>query len=230
MVKSRPSASKEELLKQLVACYVKEDQVDDVTTTANAQVAFWSEMREVLSVNESSAGLDILDDIAEAVIDRTGYASDAFGGPILILPNPTRQKANKRAELHPRFVAPLAKDAPASNAGAKNASSRSSTPRNASSSTSNRDKKRKERSSRDSPPPSKRKRPCFNVELAVSTPQEIRDNLENLYRRIEAANSTPWQLAYPWEGSISTLLFMLPTGVGGITTVKRSGIGNYTFH
>ncbi|KAL3658589.1 hypothetical protein V7S43_016473 [Phytophthora oleae] len=216
MGKSRLSADKEELLKQLVTRYAEEGQEGDDLISTNAQIAFWSDMREVLSVNKSSTGFDILDDIAEAVIDQTGYASDALGGPIHILLRPTRQRASKRAELHPRFEAPSPKNAPSS-----------SKPSSA--------KKRKERSPRESSPSSspERKKPFFTVELADKAPHVIREDLEKLYRRASATNKAPFQLAYTWEGSqlgTTRKRSHTPTwrvGVGGTMIVTASGTGSF---
>ncbi|KAE9172166.1 hypothetical protein PF004_g27348 [Phytophthora fragariae] len=47
-------------------------------------------MRQELSVKEATSGLEVLDNIAEAILDDTGKAGDAFSGPILLLPKPAR--------------------------------------------------------------------------------------------------------------------------------------------
>ncbi|KAE9086526.1 hypothetical protein PF010_g20051 [Phytophthora fragariae] len=55
-----------------------------------AQLAFWCDMREVLAADEATMGLEILGDIAEAILDESGKAKEALSGPVLILPEPSR--------------------------------------------------------------------------------------------------------------------------------------------
>ncbi|POM74056.1 hypothetical protein PHPALM_9034 [Phytophthora palmivora] len=140
MGKSRLPSDEQKLLKRLVARYAEEDSDTEESTTVSAQEAFWTDMHEVLGANESSAGLDILDDIAEAVIAQAGSASDAFSGPVFILPKPTRQKASKRVDIHPRFTT----------LDHKNSSSTESSPKNVPNFKPKQTKKRKERSTGNS--------------------------------------------------------------------------------
>eukprot|EP00644_Phytophthora_capsici_P019742 jgi/Phyca11/22040/fgenesh1_pg.PHYCAscaffold_470_\ len=94
-----------ELVKQIAALIVPE-----MTSTAeerlkkNAQRDFWTEMRELLSVNQSSSGLFVMDQLAEALLDNASKEDKemAFTDPIMLLPKPSRQEA-PNAYVHNRF-------------------------------------------------------------------------------------------------------------------------------
>ncbi|KAE9218438.1 hypothetical protein PF004_g13861 [Phytophthora fragariae] len=77
-------------------------------------------MRQELSVNEATSGLEVLDDIAEAILDETGKAGDAFSGPILLLPKPTRMRESKGAHDHQRFTSYLPESPKSTPSGPKN--------------------------------------------------------------------------------------------------------------
>ncbi|KAE9015628.1 hypothetical protein PF010_g5375 [Phytophthora fragariae] len=69
----------------------KSDVQEQVQETKIAQTAFWSEMRNILAVNAGSSGLDVLDEVAKALIEETGLTAQAQSGPVTILPQPSRQ-------------------------------------------------------------------------------------------------------------------------------------------
>ncbi|KAG1703312.1 hypothetical protein DVH05_008221 [Phytophthora capsici] len=95
-----------ELVKQIAALIVPE-----MTSSAeerlkkNAQREFWTEMRERLSVNQSSSGLFVLDQLAEALLDDVSAEDKdmAFTDPVLLLPKPARQREAPNAYVHNRF-------------------------------------------------------------------------------------------------------------------------------
>ncbi|KAE9277615.1 hypothetical protein PF008_g28811 [Phytophthora fragariae] len=66
-------------------------------------------MRDIIAVNALSSGLDILDDVAKALIDDTGRAAQALSGPVTILPHPSMQSASAGATPHPSFTSPSKK-------------------------------------------------------------------------------------------------------------------------
>ncbi|KAE9008876.1 hypothetical protein PF011_g10530 [Phytophthora fragariae] len=65
---------------------------------------FWSETRDLLAVNSLSSGLDILDDMAKALIYDTGRAAQSLSGTVTILPHPSTQSVNTGATPHPSFT------------------------------------------------------------------------------------------------------------------------------
>ncbi|KAG1712644.1 hypothetical protein DVH05_000386 [Phytophthora capsici] len=95
-----------ELVKQIAALIVPE-----MTSSAeerlkkNAQREFWTEMRERLSVNQSSSGLFVLDQLAEALLDDVSAEDKdmAFTDPVMLLPKPARQREAPNAYVHNRF-------------------------------------------------------------------------------------------------------------------------------
>ncbi|KAE9225352.1 hypothetical protein PF005_g5541 [Phytophthora fragariae] len=60
----------------------KSDVQEQVQETKIAQTAFWSEMRNILAVNAGSSGLDVLDEVAKALIEETGLTAQAQSGPM----------------------------------------------------------------------------------------------------------------------------------------------------
>ncbi|KAG1689251.1 hypothetical protein DVH05_002319 [Phytophthora capsici] len=101
-----PSTKDAELVKQIAALIVPE-----MTSSAeerlkkNAQREFWTEMRERLSVNQSSSGLFVLDQLAEALLDDVSAEDKdmAFTDPVMLLPKPARQREAPNAYVHNRF-------------------------------------------------------------------------------------------------------------------------------
>ncbi|KAE8975393.1 hypothetical protein PR002_g25614 [Phytophthora rubi] len=75
------SDDEDKLLRLLVGKYIKKgkpkgSKVHD-TGRMLAQLAFWCDMREVLAANEATMGLEILDNIAEAILDESGKKEEA---------------------------------------------------------------------------------------------------------------------------------------------------------
>eukprot|EP00644_Phytophthora_capsici_P011652 jgi/Phyca11/19605/fgenesh1_pg.PHYCAscaffold_50_\ len=77
----------------------------EVRIRKDAQREFWTEMRERLSVNQSSSGLFVLDQLAEALLDdaSTEDKEMAFTDPVMLLPKPSRQREAPNAYVHNRF-------------------------------------------------------------------------------------------------------------------------------
>ncbi|KAE8876524.1 hypothetical protein PF003_g39402 [Phytophthora fragariae] len=94
-------------LKRIAALFELEKATQDGTLTPNderlAQTEFWSAMRSILAVNELTSGVEILDDIAAALISGQADPVMAFSGPINLLPPPSRQRAGGKAPMHPAF-------------------------------------------------------------------------------------------------------------------------------
>lgn len=99
------------LLRLLVDKFVKKDKAKGSsahdTGRKLAQLVFWCDMRQVLASNEATMGLEILDDIAEAILDESGEAEDALIGPVLILSKPSRQRESQGDPDHQRFTSYL---------------------------------------------------------------------------------------------------------------------------
>jgi len=77
------------IIKQIAAIIVpKVSSTVEDTIRRIAQREFWTTMREKLSVNVSSSGLFVLDQIAEAILDDTEEKDTAFTDPIMLLPKP----------------------------------------------------------------------------------------------------------------------------------------------
>ncbi|KAE8996865.1 hypothetical protein PR003_g8840 [Phytophthora rubi] len=119
--------------------------------------------------------------MAEAILDETGKVDDAFSGPILLLPKPSRMRESKGAPDQQRFTSYLPE-------------SPKNPPKAKPKSPSKVSKKRK------SPSPARAVN-FFMDALAVKTPQIIRDDLEKLYRRASELGAATYELAYPWAGS-----------------------------
>ncbi|KAE9030735.1 hypothetical protein PR002_g9818 [Phytophthora rubi] len=114
------NGDQDKLLRLLVAKFVKSDKTAHGTAQKLTQLTFWREMRQVLAANEASTGLEALDDIAEAILDETGEAEDAFSGPILLLPKPSRMRESKGAPNHQRFTSYLPESPKSTPSGPKN--------------------------------------------------------------------------------------------------------------
>ncbi|KAG3129466.1 hypothetical protein PI126_g20961 [Phytophthora idaei] len=69
-----------------------------------AQQDFYVKFRGVMSINAGSIGIEVMDDVAEAVTDRKAGPVDSLSDAILILPLPSRQCDNKQQPTHPWFA------------------------------------------------------------------------------------------------------------------------------
>ncbi|KAG3165818.1 hypothetical protein PI124_g780 [Phytophthora idaei] len=58
----------------------------------------------MVSVNAGSIGIEVIADVAEAVINHKADPVDSLSGAILILPLPSRQCESKQQPAHPRFA------------------------------------------------------------------------------------------------------------------------------
>ncbi|KAE8980926.1 hypothetical protein PR003_g23590 [Phytophthora rubi] len=81
-------------LKRIAALFELEKSIQDGTLTPNderlAQTEFRSAMRSILAGNELTSGVEILDDIAAALISGLADPVLAFSGPINLLSPPSR--------------------------------------------------------------------------------------------------------------------------------------------
>ncbi|KAI9979853.1 hypothetical protein PInf_004343 [Phytophthora infestans] len=150
-----------------------------------ADVCFWLAMRDVLAINEGTVGMGILDEIAAAIIQGSGKASDALTGPVMILPSPSRQHARGQPPQDRRF-ARVSLPAPQS---ARPGSGKKKTQGSQGTSLQG----RKDRSS-----------PPFDLpfELADRTPPRVRHDLEKIYQEAVLLGLEPFQLVFPWRGSV----------------------------
>ncbi|KAE9278557.1 hypothetical protein PF008_g28591 [Phytophthora fragariae] len=100
------------LLRLLVDKFVKKDKAKASSAHGTgrklAQLAFWCDMRQVLAANETTMGLEILDDIAEIILDESVEAADALSGSVRIQSKPSRQHESQGAPDHQRFTSYLA--------------------------------------------------------------------------------------------------------------------------
>ncbi|KAE8901852.1 hypothetical protein PF003_g13963 [Phytophthora fragariae] len=76
----------------------KSDVQEQVQETKIAQTAFWSEMRNILAVNAGSSGLDVLDEVAKALIEETGHPHWASPRLSFTWPAKMRPAADKSAK------------------------------------------------------------------------------------------------------------------------------------
>ncbi|KAE8959384.1 hypothetical protein PR001_g30733 [Phytophthora rubi] len=118
------SDDEDKLLRLLAGKYIKKgkpkgSKVHD-TGRMLAQLAFWCDMREALAANEATMGLEILDDVAEAILDESGKAKEALSGPVLILPEPSRQCKSQGAPDHQRFTSYMPESPKSQPSSAKN--------------------------------------------------------------------------------------------------------------
>ncbi|KAE9145840.1 hypothetical protein PF006_g9343 [Phytophthora fragariae] len=178
------SDDEDKLLRLLVGKYIKKgkpkgSKVHD-TGRMLAQLAFWCDMREALAANEATMGLEILDDVAEAILDESGKAKEALSGPVLILPEPSRQCKSQGAPDHQRFTSYMPESPMSQPSSARNHPSPG--------------KKRKASSAAKAVS-------FFMDALAEKVPQQIRIDLDKLYERASKLNVSPYELAYPWKGS-----------------------------
>ncbi|KAE9355839.1 hypothetical protein PF008_g3880 [Phytophthora fragariae] len=158
----------------------KDDARDQEQEARISKTVFWSEMRDIIAVNALSSGLDILDDVAKALIDDTGRAAQALSGPVTILPHPSMQSASTGATPHPSFTSPSKK--------------RSVPAKQAKGSAS---KKQKASVSPKSSPVAPGTA-LITFPLALGLPKEFVRDLEGIFRHVAAVNLKAWQRAYPW--------------------------------
>ncbi|KAI9982011.1 hypothetical protein PInf_009799 [Phytophthora infestans] len=142
-------------------------------------------MRDVLAINEGTVGMGIMDEIAAAIIQGSGKASDALTGPVMILPSPSRQHARGKPPQDHRF-ARVSLPAPQN---ARPGSGKKKT--RGSQGTSSQGRK-----DRSSPP--------FDLpfELADRTPPRVRHDLEKIYQEAVLLGLEPFMMAFPWRGSV----------------------------
>ncbi|KAE9232556.1 hypothetical protein PF004_g9879 [Phytophthora fragariae] len=178
------------------------------TTTAArlAKMELWREMRKLLAVNDSSVGLRVLDDMAAALINERGRAAATLDTPVIILPLPSKMASTVGVLSHPDFadaVVPagaVAAPAAAVPAAVPQKRASSGTPAKGS-------KSKKPRSSTGSAKLSKSDSgsstettlSMLDFELSPDTPADVRQAIETIYAKAEAAKRTLYQLAYPWE-------------------------------
>ncbi|KAE9023213.1 hypothetical protein PR002_g11763 [Phytophthora rubi] len=146
------------------------------TTTAArlAKMELWLEMRQLLAVNDSSVGLRVLDDMAAALINERGRAAATLDTPVIILPLPSKMASTKRAS-----------------SGTPAKGSKSKKPRSSTGSAKS--------SKSDSGSSTETTLSMLDFELSPDTPADVRQAIETIYAKAEAAKRTPYQLAYPWE-------------------------------
>ncbi|KAK1940909.1 hypothetical protein P3T76_007615 [Phytophthora citrophthora] len=98
-----PLGSSDCMLEQIRALVTTGSLPSDMRLEKEAQRRFWSIMREKLSVNKSSSGLFVLDQIAVAILDDSEDIDSAFTDPVVLLPKPSTQQEAPNAYVHKRF-------------------------------------------------------------------------------------------------------------------------------
>ncbi|KAE9010325.1 hypothetical protein PR001_g16207 [Phytophthora rubi] len=178
------------------------------TTTAArlAKMELWREMRQLLAVNDSSVGLRVLDDMAAALINERGRAAAMLDTPVLILPLPSKMASTVGVLPHPDFadaVVPagaVAAPAAAVPAAVPQKRASSGTPAKGSKPKKPRSSTGSAKSSKsDSGSSTETTSSMLDFELSPDTPADVRQAIETIYAKAEAAKRTPYQLAYPWE-------------------------------
>ncbi|KAF1773401.1 hypothetical protein GQ600_1486 [Phytophthora cactorum] len=86
-----------------------EEEDDDGDPPMRSQVRvtqqdFYVKFRGVMSMNAGSIGIEVMDDVAEAVTDHKSGPVVSLSDAILILPLPSRQCDNKQQPTHPWFA------------------------------------------------------------------------------------------------------------------------------
>nr|KAE8925769.1 hypothetical protein PF009_g24029 [Phytophthora fragariae] len=157
----------------------------------------WREMRQLLAVNNSSIGLRVLDDMAAALINERGRAAATLDTPVLVLPLPSKMASTVGVLPHPDFVDAVVPAGPAAvpqkraSSGTPAKGSKSKKPRSSTGSAKS--------SMSDSGSSTETTSPTLDFELSTDTPADVRQAIETIYAKAEAAKRTPYQLAYPWE-------------------------------
>ncbi|KAE8900701.1 hypothetical protein PF007_g11061 [Phytophthora fragariae] len=98
------SDDEDKLLRLLVGKYIKKgkpkgSKVHD-TSRMLAQLAFWCDMREALAANEATMGLEILDDVAEVILDELGKANEALSGTVTAVQESGGSEPSTLHQLH----------------------------------------------------------------------------------------------------------------------------------
>jgi hypothetical protein len=171
--KTRATARAEELRERL-----DDDTQDaDDDMVLRAQVEFWSRLRTAFSANDSSTGLEALDDLAMAALADDTAAPLALTGTAVLLPSPDSMSAQD-PPTHALFAPET------SPARSKRPNSRG---------------KGKARA-----PPSKKRRTVAKsrhswFQLPNNAPKRIKDDLARLEKVAADQDTTPERLAYPWR-------------------------------
>ncbi|KAE9316119.1 hypothetical protein PF008_g19088 [Phytophthora fragariae] len=173
------------------------------TTTAArlAKMELWRETRQLLAVNDSSVGLRVLDDMAASLINERGRAAATLNTPVLILPLPSKMASTVGALSHPDFedvinpagpvTVPAAVPQKRASSGTPAKGSKSKKPRSSTGSAKS--------SKSDSGSSTETVSSTLDFELSPDTPAVVRQAIELIYAKAEAAKRAPYQLAYPWE-------------------------------
>ncbi|ETN11001.1 hypothetical protein PPTG_22627 [Phytophthora nicotianae INRA-310] len=170
-------------------------------------------------VNEGTIGLEILDDVAEAVIDGDEDPARSLSGSIHILPLPSRQCEARRPPPHPVFApedgestVEETKPAKKSHKSKKETSKKEKSKKEKSKkekAKKEKSKSKKEKSPRERSPSLNSAMQCsrpapkryFRFDLTVGTPQDVADDLEALFKEAALKDVSVHELAYPWTDS-----------------------------
>ncbi|KAF1785507.1 hypothetical protein GQ600_25040 [Phytophthora cactorum] len=72
-----------------------ESKQPDADTALRAQIEFWTRLRAILAANESSYGLEALDNLALALIDEDNGGQAVLEAVVFILPSPVLMHAGQ---------------------------------------------------------------------------------------------------------------------------------------
>ncbi|OWY94491.1 hypothetical protein PHMEG_00035756, partial [Phytophthora megakarya] len=213
--------SKTDISKQFEAFLNQDDAnvANSDSAKRQAQCDFWMEYREIIGVNQQSQSFAVFDKIAEAILEgKTKEAMEAFGTPVLLLPNPARMTALKQALDHPIFADHKRDSPPPSRDSSVKGSPKNSPPgtppKDAPVKNTPKDSTPKGKQKKNTPKDSslkgsrdkKRKTPSgatantlFPHLLVDQTKVKVKNDLEEIYRTAQEAKKSVYELAYPWE-------------------------------
>ncbi|ETP28507.1 hypothetical protein F442_22196, partial [Phytophthora nicotianae P10297] len=202
-----------------IRALLEDEENDDSALPTEEQargvkIEFYQRFRGVLSVNEGTIGLEILDDVAEAVIDGDEDPARSLSGSIHILPLPSRQCEARRPPPYPVFApeggestVEETKPAKKSHKSKKEKSKKEKSKKEKAK--KEKSKSKKEKSPRERSPSLSSAMQCsrpapkryFRFDLTVGTPQDVADDLEALFKEAALKDVSVHELSYPWTDS-----------------------------
>ncbi|OWZ14770.1 hypothetical protein PHMEG_00011699 [Phytophthora megakarya] len=157
-------------------------------------------MKDICLEDESQSFV-VLDKIAEAILEgKAKEAMEEFGTPVLLLPHPARMTALKQAPDHPIFADHKRDSPPLSRYSSekvllgrlpKTHHPKDSTPKG----------KPEKNTLKDSSLKGATANTLFPHPLVDKTKAKVKNVLEEIYRTVQEAKKSVYELAYPWEGS-----------------------------
>ncbi|KAF1790399.1 hypothetical protein GQ600_23138 [Phytophthora cactorum] len=157
-----------------------ESKQPDADTALRAQIEFWTRLRAILAANESSYGLEALDNLALALMDEDNGGQAVLEAVVFILPSPVLMHAGQ-VQASEIFQLPTAHTR-----SSKRSNSR--TPPKASPTK----KQRTFKNARTVIP--------YSFDLPEDVEDQIHQDLDRLITEAAKKDKTPPRVAYPWKG------------------------------